>query len=213
VSLHEEPDEGLRERAALFVLDALDPAESSAMRLHLVACPVCAAEVRAFAEATQELGHLAPEAELPRGLWERVLARVRSSTGQPAPATSSPSVQVWRRWESERAGATELTVVRATQDGFEPTAIPGIAVRRLALDREAGRVTMLVRMAPGTSYPAHRHGGPEECLVLEGDIAFAGCRMQRGDFQRVEQGSVHPVQSTESGCLLMISSSLSDELL
>jgi hypothetical protein len=37
--------------------------------------------------------------------------------------------------------------------------------------------------------------------------------MRAGDFQRAEAGSVHPVQSTDGGCLLLITSSLDDELL
>jgi len=37
--------------------------------------------------------------------------------------------------------------------------------------------------------------------------------MHAGDYQRVEVGSEHPVQSTENGCLLFIVSSLHDELL
>jgi hypothetical protein len=37
--------------------------------------------------------------------------------------------------------------------------------------------------------------------------------MQAGDFQRLEPGSLHPVQTTRAGCRLLIVSSLRDELL
>ena len=72
---------------------------------------------------------------------------------------------------------------------------------------------MLVRMAPGSSWPPHRHAGPEECYVLEGDIDVGGTRMTAGSYQRVTAGSEHPRQSTIDGCLLLLISSLHDELL
>ena len=72
---------------------------------------------------------------------------------------------------------------------------------------------MLFRMAPGSSYPAHRHSGPEECLVLSGDLRISDVRMVEGDYQFAAAGSEHTVQSTENGCLLLITTSLSDEIL
>src|SRR4029077_15255305 len=97
---------------------------------------------------------------------------------------------------------------------FEPTSIEGIDVRRLFVDEGADRVTMLIRMAPGTAYPAHRHGGVEECFVLEGDLEIGEeFEMNAGDYQRMDGGSAHPLQSTRGGCLLLLSSSRHDELL
>ena len=37
--------------------------------------------------------------------------------------------------------------------------------------------------------------------------------MHAGDYQRMGGGTVHPVQSTEGGCVLFIISSLHDELM
>jgi len=37
--------------------------------------------------------------------------------------------------------------------------------------------------------------------------------MRAGDYQRMERGATHLVQSTQAGCLLFIVSSLQDELL
>ena len=33
----------------------------------------------------------------------------------------------------------------------------------LALNRESGYATLLLDVAPGTRFPAHHHGGAEEC--------------------------------------------------
>ena len=80
--------------------------------------------------------------------------------------------------------------------------------RRLFVDRAAQRVTMMVRMQPGASYPAHRHAEAEECFVLSGDLWTGSVRLHAGDYQRAEQGSRHPLQSTEGGCVLLLVSSL-----
>jgi anti-sigma factor ChrR (cupin superfamily) len=73
---------------------------------------------------------------------------------------------------------------------------------------------MLVRMAAGTSYPGHRHARAEECLVVQGDLHVGDdLVMHAGDFQRAEPGSVHVPQWTERGCLLLVTSSVDDDLL
>jgi anti-sigma factor ChrR (cupin superfamily) len=68
-------------------------------------------------------------------------------------------------------------------------------------------------MDPGASWLPHRHGGPEQCFVLEGDLHDGDLLVTAGDFQCAAQGSVHGAQSTTSGCLLLIVSSLRDELI
>jgi anti-sigma factor ChrR (cupin superfamily) len=72
---------------------------------------------------------------------------------------------------------------------------------------------MLIRMQPGSSYPAHRHGGPEQCLVLEGDVEVNGMTFHAGDYQCMLHGSVHNITRTTNGCVLLIVSSQHDELL
>ncbi len=71
---------------------------------------------------------------------------------------------------------------------------------------------MMVRMEPGASYPAHRHGGAEECFVISGDLRTGAVHLRAGDWQRADAGSRHPVQSTDGGCVLLLVSSLDDTL-
>jgi anti-sigma factor ChrR (cupin superfamily) len=71
---------------------------------------------------------------------------------------------------------------------------------------------MLVRMPAGASYPRHRHAGAEQCYVLEGDLRFGGRVFRAGDYQCADADSIHDVQYTEAGCLLLIVSSLHDEI-
>ena len=68
-------------------------------------------------------------------------------------------------------------------------------------------------MAPGSSYPCHVHNGPEQCLVLEGDLLVEDDLLGPGDYQWAEVGSRHGIQSTKQGCLLLITSSMTDEFI
>jgi anti-sigma factor ChrR (cupin superfamily) len=126
----------------------------------------------------------------------------------------SSLTQVWKSWTStsSRSPLADFTFVHSSAGDWQATAIDGIEARQLFVDPQQDRATFLVRMAPGAAYPAHVHAGPEECFVLEGDLEVGGLRMQAGDYQRAEPGSTHCVQSTEKGCLLLLVSSLRDEL-
>ncbi len=152
----------------------------------------------------------------PSGLRRRLLDRLRSN--ESAKATGSP--QVWKNWGATPTpsdGSEEpqpgWSSVRAEDTEWEATGLPGINVRRLHVDTAKQYVTMLVRMDPGASYLPHRHHDAEECFVLEGELRVGDEVLGRGDYQRAEAGSVHGVQSTETGCTLLILSSTQDRLL
>jgi putative transcriptional regulator len=190
-------------QAELYALEALAPPERMAFERHLTACARCAAETRALSAVVADLGLAAPAVAPPAGLRQRLLAEL-------AREGAGAGTQVWKSWRPmPAAGAAH--VVRAADSPWEATAIAGIEVRRLHADPANDRVTMLVRMAAGTAYPPHRHGGPEECFVLEGELQVG--EELRSDYQQMAAGEVHPLQSTATGCLLLISSSMRDELL
>lgn len=219
---HDFLDEDLKNEAALYVLDAHKPAEARAYRLHLAHCDVCRAEVESLAAAAGELALLAPARTPPADLWSRVQARIRRNDprarADAAPAHASgagnETTQIWKAWDGMEALAQkDFTFLAGGATGFEPTAIAGIEARKLFVDRANDRVTMLVRMQPGTAYPPHVHADVEECYVISGDLTVEGAQeLSAGDYQRAETGSTHPVQSTRNGCLLLLVSSLHDEL-
>jgi anti-sigma factor ChrR (cupin superfamily) len=221
---HEFLDDDLRETAALFVLDALEPEDARVWRLHLVRCAACRGEVTSLAASARELVQLAPE-EAPRPeVWDRVLDRIRSarvdlasetasSADREGSASPAASGQVWKAWsDSSDIDRKGFLFVGFDDVGFEPTGFEGVEARRLFVDHDHDRVTMLVRMQPGARYPGHVHAGAEECYVVAGDLFVGDRRMHAGDFQRARAGSRHPVQSTEKGCVLLLTSSLHDEL-
>jgi quercetin dioxygenase-like cupin family protein len=217
VSAHQHDRDWLRDAAIQHAFGTLPDAERREFEELLAESAELRAELRAAQALAGELVTLVPSEEPPPGLWARIEARVAA---EPSPSSIRPgpsiqpgaSVQPWKGWrEPDAEREDSFRFLRSAR--FERTATPGIEVRRLALDAANDRVTIEVRMAPGSSYPAHRHGGVEECYVLEGDLDVGGVEMRAGDFQRVERGSVHPVQRTRKGCRLLIVSSLRDELL
>ncbi len=205
---HQNVDDRVRDQAVLYALDAMSPDEASRYAGHLEDCPVCRAEAESQRAAADQLAFLAPEADPRPDLGSRILEAVRSSTR----ASRKPiEAQPWKQW-APSSDSGELTFVPGAEAEWEPTAVAGIDARRLFVDRTARRVTMLVRMAAGTSYPGHIHGGTEECYVLSGDLRVGSMVMHAGDYQRAEAGTQHPAQSTDRGCMLFLISSLHDEI-
>ena len=50
---------------------------------------------------------------------------------------------------------------------------------------------MLIRMKPGCGYPAHRHKGIEEVLILQGGYRDQKGEHRAGDYVLNEAGSAH----------------------
>jgi len=200
---HHQITDELLDRLTLYALDLLDEEDAGEVGRHLdQGCAVCRREVAEIREifARSLVGDLELH-QPPPGLRRRVLAAVEA-----APAVA----QVWKRWD--RSPATDLHVVRSGQGDWE-TVAPGVDARQLYVDHQRDSITMMVRMAPGASYAPHRHAGPEQCYVLEGDLFDGSQTFYAGDFQCAGVGSVHDVQSTRNGCLLLIVSSMHDQLL
>jgi anti-sigma factor ChrR (cupin superfamily) len=100
-------------------------------------------------------------------------------------------------------GTVGMHVLRAEAGEWQPL-LPGVSVKCLLVDREAGVQTALWRLAPGAQIPPHTHRLAEECLVLEGAVQHAGIEFRPGDFLLSEAGSPHGAFVSECGALLMI---------
>lgn len=230
MNAHEFLDDDLRDQAVRHALGTLADPEARLYRMHLLECGICRSEADSLSKLTRELVLVAPSETPPPQLWEHVLKRIKSprrpvavepDRTPPAHTAESSRVadtrhptQIWKSWEprAPHADGSGLTYVPSEDHPFESTGAAGVDVRRLFVDREQKRVTLLVRMAAGSSYPAHEHAGPEECYVLQGDLRVGDLHMHAGDFQRADEGSLHGEQSTDDGCLLLIVSSLEDRL-
>lgn len=192
--------------AASYALGILDTEERHAFEDHVAACLDCQEEVRSFSALTAELGLIADPATPPEPLRGRLMDRLKT------PGSGSPRIQIWKQWDTHSGAPPWFTLVSGEGDWQEST--PGIKVKRLFVDAERASVTMLVKVDPGTRYPRHRHGGVEECFVLEGDLHVGeDMVLHAGDYQRADAGTVHEVQHSVTGCTLLIHSSQRDEIL
>lgn len=102
------------------------------------------------------------------------------------------------------ADFNQRAVVRAEQYEWMPSPQPG--VERVMLDRigaEKARATSIVRYALGSTFPAHRHPGGEEILVLKGEFMEDGIPYPAGWYLRSPPGSSH-APSSPTGATLFV---------
>lgn len=194
------------ELAALYSAGAMPPDERVAFEAHLkTGCLACATEVRKYLEVAVDLSALLPEIASTPASRAALFTRLRQqSQAKPSPLE--------KHLAAARFGAGgELITRRAGEDDWEETAVPGVRIRVLNVDKAKDEFVALVRMEAGASYPSHRHGGAEQCLVLDGELRVGDDTLKKGDYQFSPQGSRHPAQSTDAGCLLFITSSLADQ--
>jgi len=184
-------------------LGMLDGEKSRAFEAHLAACPTCGASAQRVRDQMAMLTELYAEQAPPASLWEKVERRVTEERRQ---------VEAEARDSTLRALPSGSLLVRAASGGWRDTSVPGIRCRVLHEDAAQDRRTALYQMDPASVYPAHVHGGVEECYVLLGDLAHGDVVMGPGDYQRVETASRHLRQATRDGCLLLIVCSMSDRL-
>jgi anti-sigma factor ChrR (cupin superfamily) len=86
------------------------------------------------------------------------------------------------------------------------------ADRKILFD-DGRTMTWLVRMAPGTALPSHRHDeGDEECLVLEGTVLVDDIAYAPGDYTLALRGSEHRSVRTDTGALFLLRSPSSQVL-
>ena len=96
---------------------------------------------------------------------------------------------------------------------FRATRYPGVAIHFCYSDRATGHAAVLIRMAPGCSYPAHRHRGVEELLVLRGGYRDERGEHRAGQYVRYEDGSRHhPVALPGGDCVFFAISAEGIEL-
>ena len=100
-------------------------------------------------------------------------------------------------------------VINFDSPGFVKMPMPGLPDedvwwKNISYDETAGQGSYLMIMAPGTRCNPHRHNGPEEFYVVEGDLEDCDGHMYRaGDFVSLSGGSAH-YSISHSGCRLVV---------
>jgi DNA-directed RNA polymerase specialized sigma24 family protein len=123
-----------------------------------------------------------------------------------------PSQSLWPR-VAERLALPVLAVDSTHwQEPEWEDAAPGISVKLLATHAEKHRVSMLVRLAPGTDYPPHTHAGLEELHLLQGELRIDARKLLPGDYNRAEPGTSDKRVWSETGCMCVLMTSTKDVL-
>jgi len=182
---------GHSEATSAYAVQALPATELAAAEAHIATCAACRREleglhavVDCFAAWPTDV--LRPAASLQARLAERIAAETGTAvTPPPAPQWSEPA------W-------TQVA--------------PGIECKLLATDAERHRVSMLVRLAPGASYPAHTHAGVEELHLLDGELWIDERKLAAGDYNYGAPGAGDQRVWSETGCTCVLVTSTEDRL-
>jgi anti-sigma factor ChrR (cupin superfamily) len=176
----------------MHALQALPAHEASIVELRITTCAECRQEMETLRPIVDSLSAWPTDVLRPSAsLWERLAVRVAKARAE-APPVPSPERWVEPEW-------TEVA--------------PGIAVKLLSTDTDNNRVSMLVRLAPGTDYPSHRHAGVEELHLLDGELMIDDRKLYPGDYNRAEAGSMDRRVWSETGCTCVLVASYDDVLL
>jgi len=179
------------EATCAYALGALAQTDLEAAEAHIASCADCQRELESIEGL---LNHfvawptdvLAP----PASLHQRLALRISEETDQ-APVTSYRSEWSEPPWEA---------------------VAPGIECKLLATDEDRQRVSMLVRLAPGASYPPHTHAGVEELFLLDGELWIDERKLYPGDYNYGQPGAGDDLVWSETGCTCVLVTSTRDVL-
>jgi anti-sigma factor ChrR (cupin superfamily) len=172
----------------LYALQRLPASERAVVDAQLAACAQCREELQALRPIVTSVADVLRP---PASLWNRLAQRIGAETGT-APMRAAAAPPIEPEWKD---------------------VAPGISCKLLATDTENDRVSMLVRLAPGTDYPSHRHAGVEELHLLHGELMIEDRKLYPGDYNRAEPGTVDRRVWSETGCTCVLITSTGDVIL
>jgi anti-sigma factor ChrR (cupin superfamily) len=177
--------------ACAYALHVLPASEVPAAEAHIASCLDCQRELESIQPVIDRLNSWPTDVLRPTtSLQTRLALRIAEETGTPAVL---PPARQWAEPEWEAVA-------------------PGIECKLLATDMERQRVSMLVRLAPGASYPAHTHAGAEELHLLDGELWIDERNLFPGDCYNAMPGTGDDRVRSETGCTCVLITSTTDIL-
>jgi len=174
-----------------YALQVLPASEVAAAEAHIASCPDCRRELQSLRPVVDSFVAWPTDVLRPtNSLQARLAVRIAEETGK---EPVLPSARGWSEPEWERVA-------------------PGIECKLLATDTERHRVSMLVRLAPGASYPAHTHAGVEELHLLDGELWIDERKLGPGDYNYGAPGAGDDRVWSETGCTCVLVTSTKDTL-
>ena len=174
-----------------YATQALATSEAAAAEAHITSCPDCQREVESLRPVVNRFVSWPTDVLRPTtSLQARLARRLAEETGKPP---LLPSAHRWSEPEWEQVA-------------------PGIECKLLATDTERHRVSMLVRLAPGASYPGHTHAGVEELYLLDGELCIDERKLFPGDYNYGAPGMGDERVWSETGCTCVLITNTMDTL-
>ena len=187
--------EHLQDQASLYALGALSGDEAAAFVIELRA----SAELRDLVRELQQtsgllvaaLPAMVPPPRLKAAIFERI----------DAPAAASP--QLAPRLDASTVAAGLRFVAGQDDSGWKQLPVRGAWIKLLSIEPARGYALLLGRLDPGVRYPAHTNAGPEDFVILSGDLHVSNRRLGPGDYHHADAGSHHEENYSEDGCTLL----------
>jgi len=174
-----------------YALQALPAHEVAAAEAHIAGCPECRSELEGLRPVINRFAAWPTDVVRPTtSLQERLARRIAEETGKDAVPPPPPT---WSEPDWEQVA-------------------PGIECKLLATDADRHRVSMLVRLAPGASYPPHTHAGVEELHLLEGELWIDERKLFPGDYNYGAPGAGDERVWSATGCTCVLITSTKDTL-
>ena len=164
---------------------------------HLETCPHCRSAVRSFEDVAATLLLAESPAELPLGLFERVLA------GTESPMAQAPVPRIKRR-PMLPAGMEWPRSLRRAEVSRWWWMGPGVRWARVRLPEDPAASLFMFRIGAGRCLPPHTHSGQELTQVLFGAFDDGRAVFGPGDFDATDDSIHHqPVVLAGSECICL----------
>ena len=179
------------ELTCAYAAQALTVSELPAAEAHIASCAECRRELEGLRPVVDRFVAWPTDVLRPTtSLQARLARRIADETGK---APVFPRARQWSEPEWEQVA-------------------PGIECKLLATDAERHRVSMLVRLAPGASYPPHTHADVEELHLLDGELWINERRLLPGDYNYGAPGAADEIIWSKTGCTCVLVTSTRDSL-
>lgn len=190
--LHHPSEETL----AAFVNASLGEGNNVVVATHLAHCPACRSTVRKMSEVGGELLVQSDAAALSNEAREACLARLDDTPIETETASGFAELDPADR---------SMAPVSLYDGGKWQWVGPGVYRQFIEVPDDTGTRVFMLKAAPGTRLPDHRHVGTEWTCVLKGAFIHDHGRFGAGDFDEADSSVDHnPYVEDGEECICLV---------
>ncbi|MFD9899528.1 ChrR family anti-sigma-E factor [Mesorhizobium sp. NPDC059025] len=174
------------ETLALYAAGTLDQARALIVSMHLARCPACREEVARFEAVGGALLEQAPAVAMKADALEVALRLIENERVLPGDTAQADPLDDYALGPWRWVG-------------------PGVRQRSVSVPEVDGIKVFMLKAAPGTKLPHHKHSGYEWTCVLEGAFEHAFGRYGPGDFDEADETMEHkPTVCEGEPCICIV---------